>query len=336
MAQPPSRSKCKLLWLVLIPAISFLLLGTIGCEWLNTLFPGETRAPEKFPDTDIVFVTNDSVGFVNADGSNAAYVPLTVKAYGNASDFWRPVITGDNRTLFVKVMDSYDYVFDRHYLAVWHAGELPVLCTQWGYQQMPLLASDQAHIFINTEQGMALYELDSCGTDNAPMKVYENVFGIPSPNLQYLVYVNDQSASASDDRFIVIHNLANGEERTVGIGDYPAWSRDGQWLAYTGKDGIYIVNVAEGAEPQRVVLYPNPFEEGFPTYYEAAYWRIPPEVSWSPDGKWLVYNRWIGTDYYTGVDPLYNSIYKLNIETGEETKIIDGGMYPFWRWPAQP
>ncbi|HMB23559.1 MAG TPA: hypothetical protein VKP08_12035 [Anaerolineales bacterium] len=59
------------------------------------------------------------------------------------------------------------------------------------------------------------------------------------------------------------------------------------------------------------------------------------EVAWSPDGKWLVYHKWVGTDYNTGTDPSSNAIYKLNIKTGEEIKILDGGIYPYWRWSVE-
>jgi len=232
-------------------------------------------------------------------------------------------------------MDSRSFVFNPHYLAVWRTGELPALCTQWGYQQMPLLATDQAYIFVSAEQGLALYDVSSCGTDETPTKVYENVFGVPSPDLQYAAYTNRPSPDPDDDRFIAIQNIVSGEVKIVGIGEYPVWSRDSHWLAYIGLDGIYVANVAEGTRPRRVVLYPNLFNNGAPTYAGRSYWDIPPEVSWSPDGKWLIYHKWTGTNYYTGINPSDNAIYKLNIETGEETKIIDGGMYPYWRWPVQ-
>lgn len=34
-------------------------------------------------------------------------------------------------------------------------------------------------------------------------------------------------------------------------------------------------------------------------------------------------------------DPTYDNVHKSNIETGEEIKILDGGMYPHWRWPGK-
>lgn len=194
---------------------------------------------------------------------------------------------------------------------------------------------DQNNIFIQTEQGLALYTLSSCGADDPPVKIYEDIFGVPSPNLQYIAYTSRPSSDPGDDRFIVIREMSGESQWTIGIGDYPVWSRNSQWLAYVGTDGIYTYNVLEKLEPRQVISYPNLFDKRDRTYTARDYWEIPPEVSWSPDGKWLVYHKWHGTDPYIAGDPKYNAIYKLNIETGEEIKIIDGGMYPYWRWPAE-
>lgn len=315
-----------------------LLLSSISCIAFQSLFPTEVRAPDEFPATDIVFRSEGyTIGFVNADGSDATYERLVVKDYGLASDWWRPVITGDNRTLIVKVVDSHYYISIPQALAIWSSGEFPILCQQWPPQQFPSLSPDQSHIFIRTEQGMALYDLTSCGIENAPpVMVYDNLFGVFSPDMQYIAYTDDPHADPNADRFIIVRTISTGEERRIGTGDYPAWSRDSQWLAYTGKDGIYVVDIVGDAEARRVIYYPNQFDEIDPTYSDGAYWQIPPEVSWSPDGQWLVYHRWLGTDYNTGIYPENNAIFKVNIETGLETKIIDGGMYPYWRWPAQP
>lgn len=322
-------------WIWLTIAISAVLGMACYCAAWKVMFPAETRAPETFPTAEIVYKSAHGVGFVNADGSNPEYVEIVINEYGNKSEFWRPVITSDNHTLIIKVAPSHFHVYNPHTLAVWRSGEFPVLCSQWQEQTRALLSADQAHIFIRIEQGIALYNLNSCGTDALPIKVYENVFGVPSPNLQYIAYTNRSGPSPGDDRFIVIREMSTGIERTIGIGDYPAWSRDSHWIAYTGTDGIYIYNVLEKLEPRRVILYPNLFDKRDRTYTARDYWEIPPEVSWSPDGKWLVYHKWTGTDYHTGIYPSDNAIYKLNLETGEEIKVIDGGMYPYWRWPAE-
>jgi hypothetical protein len=333
MSNNTNPSRREHLKLVLLAITAFLICG---CVLLPFLVPSETRAPQAFPDADLVFVAGGEVGFVNADGSGAAYLPFRVEAYGGFTDFWRPVVTADRSTLIVKVIDEFYAPQDPHLLAVWHAGEYPVLCVSWNDQQLPVLTAGQGHLFIQTEAGIAVQLLENCGTQDPPLDLIEGTSGIPSPDLQLVVYTIPPPPSATEDRSIVVRNLADGAERTIGEGAFPSWSRDSQWLAYTGRDGLYVVNVAEGSEPRRVILYPNAYDARDPTYAGRAYWDIPPEVSWSPDGKWLVYDRWVGTDYNTGTDTRYHSIYKLNVETGEETKIIDGGMYPSWRWPVEP
>jgi hypothetical protein len=61
----------------------------------------------------------------------------------------------------------------------------------------------------------------------------------------------------------------------------------------------------------------------------------PPIVSWSPDGQWLVYhvyNEHLAGSIFPG-EP--SSIFKVNVITGEEIKIIDGEISPSWRWPVE-
>lgn len=326
----------RYLFLLIPLAIICLLLATACYGVARIVFPPEVRAPEAFPDADIIFVpSGKEVGFVNADGANPEYVHLVVKVYGDTSLIWpwRPVITGDNKTLVVKVADHIKYVYAPHYLALSQTGQLPVLCTQWGFQQMAYLSPDQQDIFIQTDKGTDRYKLSSCGTEVAPLETYENVFGLPSPDLQYAAYINtkyDRSQPA-----VTIRNIKSGKEQVIGEGNYPVWSRDGRWLAYTGPDGIYIFNVEEDMQPRRVIFYPNLFDKIYPTYFGVSSWGIPPEVSWSPDGKWMVYHKWLGIRHDDTADPSTYAIYKLNIETGEEIKIIDGGMYPYWRWPVE-
>ncbi len=331
-----SSSRRRLLFLILASIIC-ILIATACYGVAQIVFPAETHAPEAFPDADIVFVpSGKEVGFVNADGTNPEYVRLVVKVHGDTSLIWpwRPVITGDNQTLIVKVADHLDYVYAPHYLALSQVGRLPVLCTQWEFQQMAYLSPDQQHIFIQTKQGMARYKLSSCGTNDVPVETYNDIFGTPSPDLQYVAYTNHVD-DLYHDRVVAIRNIDSREERIVGEGDYPAWSRDSRQLAYTGPDGIYVFDIERDTQPRRVIFYPNLFDEQYPTYSGAASWRIPPEVSWSPDGKWLVYHKWTGIRHDDTADPSTHAIYKLNIETGEEIKVLDGGMYPYWRWPVE-
>lgn len=110
-------------------------------------------------------------------------------------------------------------------------------------------------------------------------------------------------------------------------------------MAYTGPDGIYVVNLLGSAEniPRKIISHqntnPNDFENnalymsgGMPSIY------FPPIVSWSPDGKWLVYSLFNGNQGQDpSGEPSFYSIYELNVKTGEEVKLVEGGLSPYWR-----
>ncbi|MDY7080493.1 MAG: hypothetical protein SXV54_26740 [Chloroflexota bacterium] len=117
---------------------------------------------------------------------------------------------------------------------------------------------------------------------------------------------------------ITVVDLDAQEEWTVGEGVVPSWSPDGEWLAYTGADGIYVVR-ADGTERRRVLEY-CACCQATPSGVTWNDW--PPLPEWSPDGKWLVYHREEQGEY---------AIYKLSLETGEEVLIIEGGLNPDWR-----
>jgi len=329
-------------WISLIGIIAFVLgTGYFLYKTIHTNFPSEVAAPEAFPNTDIVFTPSDRrVGFVNADGSGLEYVPLVIRApeISNRILPLHPVITGDNKTLIVKASFRNTYASLPEWLVVSQPRKFPVVCRQWSSQQMAYLSADQQEIFTYTFlDGLQRYKLSSCGKDDAPLETYErNLYGIPSPDQKYVVYARKTGAELDDDHLIIVREFSGTKEWTVGIGDYPAWSRDSHWVAYTGKDGIYIVNVLEGREPQLIVpyRYPYPDNENFPVYETDAMWKISPEVAWSPDGNWLVYHKWKGDHPGNFADPADYAIYKVNITTGEELMIVDEGIYPYWRWPA--
>ncbi len=118
---------------------------------------------------------------------------------------------------------------------------------------------------------------------------------------------------------IVVIGPASQDEQVVGHGLAPAWSRDGEWLAFTGIDGIYIVR-KDGSEMRRLVEIDAFHRKGL------GLWSGRVSIaSWSPDGEWLVYD-WLSPD-----GPI---ICKVNVESGVETEIFQGGIYPDWRWDS--
>lgn len=117
---------------------------------------------------------------------------------------------------------------------------------------------------------------------------------------------------------IIVVDPSTQDERVVGKGVAPSWSPDGEWLAYTGLDGLYIVR-ADGTEQQQVLEYCARCQET-PSGQEWSDW--PPLPEWSPDGKWLVYHREENGRY---------AVYKLNLETREEILVVENGLNPDWR-----
>lgn len=334
-----SRRKTIPVWLIVLLVVCLSL--TITCIVYMFFKPSSTRAPQQFPDTDIVFSTENELGFMDSDGTVVAIIPFMLKIpNGMYVEVWgQPLITRDGKYLIVT---RGGFPLDRGDIYIAHAGEFAILCEQWqvGFVR---LAADQEHILFDasaTQQGLAKYSPEDCGTDNSPAQVYTGVVGSLSPDEQYSAEVVWNAEYSHFD--IVIHQISSGNERIIGPGDWPVWSRDSQWLAYTGEDGIYVVNATEDAQPRRLVSLRNP-DLSFPNkpLYNSNYsgdWVFsPPMVSWSPDGQWLVYHM-LGDDLGETAGYLAKnySIYKVNISTGEVIKLFDGGMYPYWRWMARP
>jgi Tol biopolymer transport system component len=85
----------------------------------------------------------------------------------------------------------------------------------------------------------------------------------------------------------------------------PAWSKDGEWLAYNFMDG------SSGSLPLYVSKKDGSGQKSLGV-------KSNDTPAWSPDGEWLVYER-------------DTNIYKFNLQTGQEIKIFEGGASPDWR-----
>jgi dipeptidyl aminopeptidase/acylaminoacyl peptidase len=108
------------------------------------------------------------------------------------------------------------------------------------------------------------------------------------------------------------------EPQILGQGLAPAWSRDGEWLAYTALDGIYVVRQDGGASRQvlQMNLEVSDGRSGLGWSGDL------PIASWSPDNRYLIYSR------LTDKGP---AIFKVDVETGAEIEILNGGLDPSWR-----
>jgi hypothetical protein len=329
-----SKRKTSSIWKIVLVGfcLVLLLLCWQGLAMLRIIFSIPNPAPDPFPASDIVYGRISELGFINADGLDKGILTFLIEKKTLYSIWGRPLITKDSQTLII-TDNNYPQV-GNIYIA--HPGKVAVDCKWWGIAR---LAPDQIHILVETKQGLEEYSPEDCGTGNAPKRVLSGVFGALSPDEQYSAQHRWRVNGNANESNIILREIKTGEERIVGEGIFPVWSPDGQWLAYTGPDGIYIVHNTLNSEPRRLVVLESPEPSiNTPVYqYNPPEPYYPPIVSWSPDGQWLIYhffNESLKTDAKYTFKPY--SIFKVNVTTGDETKLLDGGLSPFWRWPAKP
>lgn len=313
---------CVVLYSVLSPFLAFL-----GLMFASALNPQPVAAPTVFPDREIIYIGGEGLGFMDADGSNPETFPFQALHHSVLDEGMEIyIMTGDHSNLVI--IDTGYSTFQGSVLIA-RPGEFAVNC---GWDGTVLLAPDQKHILIGTKQGWEEYLITDCGENtNLPVRSISGVSGILSPDERYSVDPQYSWNEEDGNKFdLIVQDLGSGEERVIENGRFPAWSRDSQWLAYTGVDGIYVIHNDPSAEPRQVVAIERtnlyiPLND---------YGRYPPVVSWSPDGHWLVYHvhHETQTDEETG-DEYHSLIYKVNVETGA-TQLLGEGMFPYWIWPA--
>jgi hypothetical protein len=279
--------------LVLALALSFLLMHR------------ESRPINigPLPDREIVF-TDDAagLGFINADGSGYTTISLPWAAfYGTNWSF-------DGNYLAMRRPTSYDPGEGYPMLVSAEGDVLECPGFQgagrvWGVSETNVVAG----IFTvpyETEE-VTLLDMVTCerldtlysGTD---------VGDVAISSQGWLAIVDGDGIRIQDPE---------GEEAFYEPGGYePAWSPDGEWLAYASYrytddpltpamegPGINIIR-REGTDRTEIVS-----PGGGP--------------SWSPDGEWIVYCH-------------YATISKVNVDTGENILLYSGHIaaFPSWRW----
>jgi Tol biopolymer transport system component len=289
--------------------------------------------PESFPHGEIVFQRGGhSLGFVDADGSVLTVVELRALLVGWQEAAY-PVWSPDGSTV------------------VFRAGENP----GGGYGDLIIIRAGREVLHCPDKGSLGMGRVSFLGTDKVVATVWNGVddlMQVALINLEdcqvirsYLdeAEVLGTSAITQDGQWlalekrvsdplvwdIMVLDLASGQETVVGKGCCPSWSPDGRWLAYTGEDygeisgmnlpypeGIYLISRDNG-QKSRLVSFPK------------TWWGWEPAPSWSPDGQWLVYHRCMRK--WCSEDVTEYSIFKVHVETGEEVKILDGGVNPYWR-----
>jgi hypothetical protein len=285
----------------------------------------------------------NNLGFVNADGSGETYITNMTKLgffeFKQGGPIF-PIITTDDSTLVYRIPGSARHAGE---LVVFETGHSPFECSTEGFERPSTTSHPNQMVIDTVDVGwntLVLYDISACrkGLKAGIVEVYDEEtighnpgYGALSPDKRFLAYGRDYAYMKAhpevDPRQLFVFDLENGTEVLVGSGINPAWSPDGEWLAYTrlvgigivSSDGIFVVRY-DGTEGRKVVN---------PNYTE--WW---PQPSWSADGKWLTYHKCILPEDPGNLckERYHFAIFVLNLETGEETKIVDGGLNPFWRW----
>lgn len=100
--------------------------------------------------------------------------------------------------------------------------------------------------------------------------------------------------------------------------DSPAWSPDGEWIAYTRK----VSRVAMG---RQIWLMRSDGSQARPLTTELEIDHGPP--AWSPDGRYLLFQRFFLKD--PSAQP---EIWVLEIATGKLRQVVAPGSQPRWLW----
>jgi len=278
---------------------------------------------QKFPDTDIVYQTgtpnSPQIGFVNADGSNN--VVMKVDSYSA-----KPVWSVDGKTLYALRWSGAGV--SSGYISAWQEGRVIHVCQNWraiaSIGGIILKADSIQAVVDNAGYQLLLIDLDHCrevkryvdtGQDQS-----RGVWGVSlSLDGKHILYAEEfDRQSISPQYSIKIMDLDTEGTIEIGEGVNPIWSPDNKFIAYARFDGIYVM-ASNGSQNRRIVTYDASDGTGNRIISPRE-----PSPRWSSDGRWLVYHKCVQFQ-------LACSIFKTEVATDKEVKIVDDGLYPFWR-----
>ncbi len=308
----------------LIIALGFSLILS-GC---NNHYPQEFSGPIiNFPNRDIVFEANYgkkyALGFINADGSSPAIFPT------GSLRITLPVWSQDKKRIYFHTEDAMDDTTEMEP----SLGGFGILQTGYGTDAFFSCENDwtvyptqsEGVVFYSTQTQLGLLNINGCKPEKILVDfskrtdVYMEGFSL-SRDQRFILYSEFDSNSIIGTSTINRLDLQNGETQLIGEGTNAVISPNGRQISFVRPDGIYLMNF-DGSSVRKLVDYRS---INYPTYEQ-----LTPVPNWSPDGSWLVYHKCVVVDSICNVGNNFD-IYKLNVASGIETKLYDGGLYPYW------
>ena len=297
--------------------------------------------PEKieFPKTDIIYQAISSnfsntpsdnlIGFVNADGSGNTTIKISYRAHLPVfSKAW-------NGIFFIRASSPFEIGKQGGILLFLNSKGEYKDCntTDPAYSSFvfPMNVNGMKFVLATDTSSIQLLSLDDCKVTKTFLKQSEPVQAVigsvfPSSTGDQVIFdFYDFSRQTREIKIMDMNTgetrdiLAEGytkETRNIATGYNPSLSPDDTKIAFVEDDGIYIAD-SNGANRHLLVSL------SFPKYFDS----LLPTPFWSPDGTLLIYHKCINQVCHDLSD---FSIYKVDVTSGKETKIVDKGLFPVW------
>lgn len=282
--------------------------------------------PEKYPSTNINADIN-TLGFINADGTEREEYSFTF-AGGAKSMFGKTIFTryanyprwspsGDklvfgirNTAPNMRLIDAQGHMYGKKCIDINGSVNFDNKDFIIKVLHKHDLIFDQYKDLIDENHiPLIHYDLINCNVVSISYLYVPSirVYGVGDEASNGLIVVNYYDESIKDENFL-IYDTKN-EKHLFSFDTFTLLNKDGTLVIYVSPTETMIVrNLETNVEQEIIEISSNaPLNR-----HDIS------GLGWSPDSKWLIYSTTEG------------EIYKINIETGENTYITHG-WYPDWR-----